>query len=868
MVRERSSPLRERRQLESILLVFVLVVTGIVVVFPLTAPEVRGQVVHLASASAEDNAGAPYDIGPVGDGVVIWNPDEDHIISNPAGYTIEEDMTLNIPPMNYFFGDPADPNEHEITFLGYGRIDVNGTLITNTDGPMELTYTAFLGGGLAGWDGIYFHAGSQGRINDAIIKNAYNGLVFEPGSIPSGVSKTNFEDIGAYGIRMDGAITTPSITDVTFYDQEAPSATCIEVANGDLNIRRTVFVSHGPDLQSLHIYNASVSVIESWFNVKNQTGNSVLIEGNSNNTVIDRCGFLNGAVGDYYIQVDGSSPIITNCKFKTLDGARSVIANDDGVGIPAHPVLLNPTSKGPPGDWTNTFDNSSMNATGDSSITLKWYMDVYVDNPNGDPKGNTPVWVKDRNGNPAEPSFKLTEDDVPEPLDYGWARGFVVTELIKSEGSVENFNPFNVTAEDFPPKGYADPEPTMNMSKEVYVTVPFDPDNVLPIVTWITTPVGIQSGLITIHYRLEDPNPGENGSLSVQVYYSTEGMKWYLAEQGGGHSLTGLYNNTVYTFVWNSNTESGISNQHNTTVYIKIVPYDEHGEGIANQTGNFTVDNKGPVLTLPPFVTVGNEWTLIEWAVNEPANAKVRYGLFVNGGLDDLTAQQSGSVLSNAQSVNLTGLLPGRKYTFIMYSTDIHGNTGSSYPAFPPFTFITEVYIALYEGWNMISVPPFLPSLDLEAVLASITGDGIVVQTYLAGEPDDPWKQHVAGKPFGNDLDWIFPEMGLWILMNNDSTLIPDQILPDPESPPYVVLLLEGWNFVGYPSAQTRTVANALSGINYSVVMTYDAATGDWLRYDGPGGDLDSLTHMEMGRGYWIYSTEPMEQEWSLPYAD
>ena len=43
------------------------------------------------------------------------------------------------------------------------------------------------------------------------------------------------------------------------------------------------------------------------------------------------------------------------------------------------------------------FDNSTLNVTGGSSITLQWYMNVYVEDPDGNFIPNAPVWVEDRN---------------------------------------------------------------------------------------------------------------------------------------------------------------------------------------------------------------------------------------------------------------------------------------------------------------------------------------------------------------------------------------------------------------------------------------------------------------------------------------
>ncbi len=210
--------------------------------------------------------------------------------------------------------------------------------------------------------------------------------------------------------------------------------------------------------------------------------------------------------------------------------------------------------------------------------------------------------------------------------------------------------------------------------------------------------------------------------------------------------------------------------------------------------------------------------------------------------------------------MNLTGLQPGRNYVYVVESTDALGNKFSS----STFSFETEIHIQLYEGWNMISIPPYLSVMNTEDVFASIDGDYDIVQTYIAFDPDDPWKHYKVGKPYGNDLPYITDLMGLWIHIKNATTFIPDH--KDPTTDPWFthtpIELDVGWNFISYPSVKPRLIDNALSGVPYDMVQTYDAATGQWLSYNGTSG---TLTQMEMGRGYWIHCTS--SYIWNVYYA-
>ena len=331
-MRKRLGPEKNKKQVRSILLIYLVIAASMVVVFPLTVPEVKAQVVHLATASLEDAAGMPYDTGPLGDGIVEWDPNVDHIINNPLGYTIESFMTLNIPPLNTNRNKPdlSDPDQHEIVA---NRIDVFGKFITNQDGVLlPHTKTGFLGGGMIAFDGIYFHPGSEGRLFDVLIKDAENGVVFLPGSklIFPGVQDTIFRDTHNYGMYMDGALGYTNMEMAYF---EFPNEIGLYVTNGTLNLTYPVyFKSHGPGSSSLHISNAKVSADQIFFWGYNQTGNSIFIEGDSDETVISECLFKDGNETEddnYYIQCQGSSILIDNCIFVTRQGARTVRASDD-----------------------------------------------------------------------------------------------------------------------------------------------------------------------------------------------------------------------------------------------------------------------------------------------------------------------------------------------------------------------------------------------------------------------------------------------------------------------------------------------------------------------------------------------------------
>ena len=844
---------KDIKKIKATLLVFVIVAATFLVVIPMSSPQVKA-LTHLQNTTQEDwtGVGPPgtYDMDPR-PFYVQWphtpGSGEDHIINDPLGYTVDPGYTLIIPALDYTFM-PFTQSEIYINPPATS-ITVYGTLETRTDaaGPVDMTKT-FFSSQMGSWDGIYFQPGSRGMIQDCRFAQHGSGLVYLPGSImiSPGIDNSTFEQSSVHDLQMDGVVGYTNINRCQFTDPN--SAQLISIENCVANITNSQCISHGDHKSQLYLSNADVYAKLTWFDGNLQAGHLVEIDSDCNNTVFDYCTFQNGYAGDYYVNASGSTPLFENCTFNTGGGQMSVLAKDDSSSVPAYVAVLNPTADGNPGFWDDTFDNSTLSAMGTSLVALQWYMNVHVSDPDGHSIKNSPVNITADYGS----LEKLTGLN-------GWANWSVVTEFVRFEIMTMNFNTFNVSAKNFTETGYAIPEPTMDMSKEIYIIVPFSAvPNTPPSVPWLPSP-GTVSGYVLIEYRLEDPDETDNGSLEIIVEYSTDGKTWKTATQGpGGDPMFNLYNNTVYYFEWDSLADIG--SIYNETVYIRITPSDLGGPGTPGQTGPFIVDNQPPILVSGPTATATDNSVVITWEVNEPASAAVWYGLY-----NTFTNEVSNASMDTIQSIEITGLLPGRNYSYIINSTDMMGSKYSSDPV--NWTFVTKIYIQLYEGWNMISLPPALWDVTVEDVLASIAGQYDIVQAYDANLADH-WKCYNIYKPDEwNDLHQITSVKGLWVHALSDTTLIPDHKDPttDPLFPGTNIPLYPGWNFVSYPSVTPRSVSSAMGFISYDLIQTYDAATGVWLNNDGPGGSFDTLTDMELGRGYWIHTNQA--QTWSVPYA-
>jgi hypothetical protein len=160
--------------------------------------------------------------------------------------------------------------------------------------------------------------------------------------------------------------------------------------------------------------------------------------------------------------------------------------------------------------------------------------------------------------------------------------------------------------------------------------------------------------------------------------------------------------------------------------------------------------------------------------------------------------------------------------------------------------------LPLQAGWNLVSMPlvPAVPSLP--GLLGSIAPYYASVSAYNCNDQADPWKQHTGA---GGDLTALTEKQGVWIQMSRAATLSITGTIPFSTSIP----LCQGWNLVGYPAHDERSLATALASISgkYERVMSFDAAAGDWQSYNtGNPSYANTLTMLQPGRGYWIWMNQ------------
>jgi len=182
-----------------------------------------------------------------------------------------------------------------------------------------------------------------------------------------------------------------------------------------------------------------------------------------------------------------------------------------------------------------------------------------------------------------------------------------------------------------------------------------------------------------------------------------------------------------------------------------------------------------------------------------------------------------------------------------------------TYPTTPgePIPLIPKT-VSLQPDWNLISLPLVPADTSVGTVLSSISGNYDLVYAYDGCDTADPWKKRdVNAPPYANDLTNLDEKMGIWIRVTDTSTLSVSGQVPTGSD----IQLCEGWNLVGYPSTQAKSITDALSSIEgkYTLVYAYDALdTADpWKKYDVTAPPYaNDLTEMQPGLAYWIKVSE------------
>ena len=161
--------------------------------------------------------------------------------------------------------------------------------------------------------------------------------------------------------------------------------------------------------------------------------------------------------------------------------------------------------------------------------------------------------------------------------------------------------------------------------------------------------------------------------------------------------------------------------------------------------------------------------------------------------------------------------------------------------------------IELASGWNLISLSLVPEDTDPAKVLASIAGKYSIAFAYDPSKTN-PWLVYGPDFPPSlNTLQSIDVSKAFWLNMKEPTNLIVKGTQPERTE----IAIAPGWNFIGYPSNQTRPVAELLAGVTFDSLWAYDpSGAGSWQVFNPSAPQqLNTLQKFTPGRGYALQAT-------------
>jgi hypothetical protein len=145
-----------------------------------------------------------------------------------------------------------------------------------------------------------------------------------------------------------------------------------------------------------------------------------------------------------------------------------------------------------------------------------------------------------------------------------------------------------------------------------------------------------------------------------------------------------------------------------------------------------------------------------------------------------------------------------------------NGIVNTKVEVFP--TIFKNCSFHLYPGWNMVSFYCLGMFAERSIVLHTIENSYGAIFEYQTFDVADPWKSYNPNLPNWTvqQLNYMDRISGYWIYMSNDADFSYSGVYSDS-----IILLYDGWNFVGYPNTLTTNITTTLNGIPFSVAKNY-----------------------------------------------
>jgi hypothetical protein len=422
--------------------------------------------------------------------------------------------------------------------------------------------------------------------------------------------------------------------------------------------------------------------------------------------IIEKTTFTNNPTG---IKLDDQSWVnMINC---TITGGTRHIVLDDNSRLTA----LN-----------TTFDRSKVEFYDDSStLTIKWFMHVFVKDLVDDPVPGAQVTIENVTGEVVQTG--LTGPD-------GFLKWMVCTECVMNKTETWAHTPHTVRATKDLIEGFASPDPIMDISKRVDVILGID---VPP-----PPPLDFKIEIIGNDIRLSWQHPLTSdidhyliyrADLPGNIDFASPWMDTSVNWDNGIISLRTSWNDT------------GAAADSNNYFYV-VRAVDGSGQNDSN------------TITLGKFVIpLVKSWNMVSIPF-------IQTDTSLSSVLSSITGLYNMVMFYNASD--------GKWHTSSSDLTDIdrtmalwiHMTETSNLVLIGEVPTTTTIELtSAHGGWNFISYPSFTQR-TLDDVLSSITGAYDAVRSYENQDLIDPWKNFHIDKPAQmNDLEFMKPGCGYWI---------------------------------------------------------------------------------------------------------
>ena len=439
------------------------------------------------------------------------------------------------------------------------------------------------------------------------ISNNERGIFCSFGDFIISDNTINTNDVGLYFDYANSVLTKNIISD----NEEG-----IESWDSSLAINETEFNNNGGCIISSGFLNINeIELIECTF-----SDNDYVIISEKSDILIKKSFFINTELTDFVLDDETDFIIIDSQVLNSGDHCFSLSSTSD--------VLTENT----------TFDKDKVEIMDDSTLTVKWYLEMRTVNAKKQKVDYVKLRIMDNENGDYDENFTSDSNGLIEQI--------LVTEYIQNETDKLLLTPYNITA-----------------SKEL--------DN-CEVELWLT-----KSSFEDI--TLKDKTPPEIEDISFIVTDTTVTIYWDTNEYTDSKIKYGL-DETYGSVVFHNNLM--FSHQieikdliEKTSYHYMIVAEDEYGNIKESDDNIFTTspDATPPKISEVKHTSITHNSVIITWKTNEETTSQVEYGISTPN-----KKTQRDFSLTLSHSVEIIRLLSNQTYNYAVISEDANENEAKS----------------------------------------------------------------------------------------------------------------------------------------------------------------------------------------------